>query len=678
MGRWAREQQDDAAQVLRSIWGVTGQTADDLDDDCGPTKACRNMRDVSFDGMAEPGTDLAQAWRDRLRREGKLSAAGGVGPRPRPRLGGVGERRGPLSLAPGPGVPDSVAALSDQLRTGGYLADRGLSTALFVALSLHRPAAPRGRGRRRQDRGGEGARCGLRSPSHPAAVLRGHRHQPGAVRVGLRPPDAADPGAVRARPRRRGRRGPAVRARGSSSSGRCWRRCAPATVRCCSSTRSTARTTSSRRSCSSCCPTSRSPSRRSAPSSRRRRRSSSSPRTARASCTTRSSAAACTTGSGTRAPSASCEIVLVRAPGASEALARKVVAAVNRLRELDLSKPPGVAETIDWVRTLEVARGRRPGRASGPRHPRRRREGPRRRSSWSGQAPKTSPVAPDGSAGVDVEAEQPFAALLVDFARELRAAGVGGGHRRRGDVLRRDGAAGPHRPARPVLGRPHHARHPARATSRCTTASSAPSSCPSARTLPEPLQLSVRAQEQAQGVLEVPADGAGRAVARGAGGQARPAGVGRRRAPAQVVRTCTPEELAAAAPHHAAHAADAAAPPHPPDRARPARAYPRHAPDGPRDDAHPRGAGAAVLARASAAAAAAGPHPGRVRLDGRLLAAPAAVRVLDAAAERPGRGVLLRHPADPDHPGAAAPPPRRGDRARRRRRRRLGRRHPDR
>jgi MoxR-like ATPase len=46
------------------------------------------------------------------------------------------------------------------------------------------------------------------------------------------------------------------------------------------------------------------------------------------------------------------EIVLVRAPEVSETLARKVVAAVNRLRELDLAKPPGVAETIDWVRTL--------------------------------------------------------------------------------------------------------------------------------------------------------------------------------------------------------------------------------------------------------------------------------------------------------------------------------------
>ena len=47
------------------------------------------------------------------------------------------------------------------------------------------------------------------------------------------------------------------------------------------------------------------------------------------------------------------EIVLVRQPGVSETLTRKVVAAVNRLRELDLAKPPGVAETIDWVRTLD-------------------------------------------------------------------------------------------------------------------------------------------------------------------------------------------------------------------------------------------------------------------------------------------------------------------------------------
>ncbi len=53
-------------------------------------------------------------------------------------------------------------------------------------------------------------------------------------------------------------------------------------------------------------------------------------------------------------PEREVEIVLVRAPGVSEALARKVVAAVNRLRDLDLVKPPGVAETLDWVNTLTV------------------------------------------------------------------------------------------------------------------------------------------------------------------------------------------------------------------------------------------------------------------------------------------------------------------------------------
>jgi MoxR-like ATPase len=48
------------------------------------------------------------------------------------------------------------------------------------------------------------------------------------------------------------------------------------------------------------------------------------------------------------------EIVRIRAPQAAQQLTRKVVSAVHRLRELDLAKPPGVAETIDWVRTLDV------------------------------------------------------------------------------------------------------------------------------------------------------------------------------------------------------------------------------------------------------------------------------------------------------------------------------------
>src|SRR5258708_26636078 len=35
--------------------------------------------------------------------------------------------------------PESVSELADALRRGGYLADRGLATALFVALRMHRP-----------------------------------------------------------------------------------------------------------------------------------------------------------------------------------------------------------------------------------------------------------------------------------------------------------------------------------------------------------------------------------------------------------------------------------------------------------------------------------------------------------------------------------------------------------
>jgi MoxR-like ATPase len=48
------------------------------------------------------------------------------------------------------------------------------------------------------------------------------------------------------------------------------------------------------------------------------------------------------------------EIVTLRDPGVGPELARRVVAAVHRLRELELAKPPGVAETIDWARTLAL------------------------------------------------------------------------------------------------------------------------------------------------------------------------------------------------------------------------------------------------------------------------------------------------------------------------------------
>ncbi|HET9543877.1 MAG TPA: MoxR family ATPase [Acidimicrobiales bacterium] len=45
-------------------------------------------------------------------------------------------------------------------------------------------------------------------------------------------------------------------------------------------------------------------------------------------------------------------IVRVRAPRVAESLARQVAGVVEQLRELNLYKPPGVAETIDWAQAL--------------------------------------------------------------------------------------------------------------------------------------------------------------------------------------------------------------------------------------------------------------------------------------------------------------------------------------
>jgi MoxR-like ATPase len=48
------------------------------------------------------------------------------------------------------------------------------------------------------------------------------------------------------------------------------------------------------------------------------------------------------------------DIVMSRIPGVAAAMAERVVDAVNRLRDMDLAKPPGVAETIDWAESLRV------------------------------------------------------------------------------------------------------------------------------------------------------------------------------------------------------------------------------------------------------------------------------------------------------------------------------------
>lgn len=54
------------------------------------------------------------------------------------------------------------------------------------------------------------------------------------------------------------------------------------------------------------------------------------------------------------APERELDIVRSRLPQVSVALADQVVAAVNRLRDMELEKLPGVAETIDWTTSLDA------------------------------------------------------------------------------------------------------------------------------------------------------------------------------------------------------------------------------------------------------------------------------------------------------------------------------------
>jgi hypothetical protein len=70
-------QADEAREVLREVWSAQGQGSEDLAEACGTTKSCRKMADVGFDGLAGAGGDLSTAWRDQLRREGKLDPRAG-------------------------------------------------------------------------------------------------------------------------------------------------------------------------------------------------------------------------------------------------------------------------------------------------------------------------------------------------------------------------------------------------------------------------------------------------------------------------------------------------------------------------------------------------------------------------------------------------------------------------
>ena len=77
-------QPEEALEVLREVWSAQGQTSADLEEACGTTKSCKKMADVGFDGLADAAREarrrrraLHDAWREQLRREGKLNPDAG-------------------------------------------------------------------------------------------------------------------------------------------------------------------------------------------------------------------------------------------------------------------------------------------------------------------------------------------------------------------------------------------------------------------------------------------------------------------------------------------------------------------------------------------------------------------------------------------------------------------------
>src|SRR5687767_2953737 len=94
----------------------------------------------------------------------------------------------------------SVGEVREALRRERYLADDALATAVYLAGAINQPLLLEG-GRCGQDRGGPGRGGGVRRAAGAAAVPRGHRRPPRALRLGLL---ASAAGAARRGARRPG------------------------------------------------------------------------------------------------------------------------------------------------------------------------------------------------------------------------------------------------------------------------------------------------------------------------------------------------------------------------------------------------------------------------------------------------------------------------------------------
>jgi hypothetical protein len=70
----SQQHEEQAIEVLRALWNTRGQSSADLDA-IGTPKQCKRMTEagVGFGDLdGEDGGDLRSAWRETLKREGKL------------------------------------------------------------------------------------------------------------------------------------------------------------------------------------------------------------------------------------------------------------------------------------------------------------------------------------------------------------------------------------------------------------------------------------------------------------------------------------------------------------------------------------------------------------------------------------------------------------------------------
>ena len=88
----------------------------------------------------------------------------------------------------------SPEEVTERLAAAGYLADPATSTTAYLAGALEKPLLVEGPAGRRQDRAGQGCLPRHRRRPGPAAVLRGARRGPRALRVELQEAAAPHPG----------------------------------------------------------------------------------------------------------------------------------------------------------------------------------------------------------------------------------------------------------------------------------------------------------------------------------------------------------------------------------------------------------------------------------------------------------------------------------------------------